>query len=415
MAANICVFEDNGFKNLLPLVFSRGVFELHCGIGSLLGKIIRAYPKVSVSLMARDYLADVIGERLPYKINSKAAKAEDCLFINGRLLLDESIPIKGEEEIGLAGDTVVYVRLLKDKAALLRNEDFLNGNVTAKLKNKVRIKKVKDAIINYPWDLVNYNEAQITKDFKTMIKNPRIEGKIYPGVYLVNKPQIHIAEGVTVKPGAVLDAQKGPIYIDREAEIFPNVSIEGPVFIGRGSKIKAGARIYSGTSIGEICRVGGEVGESIIHSHSNKQHDGFLGHAYVGMWVNLGADTNNSDLKNNYSPVQVSLDGEEEIDTKSIFAGVFMADHAKSAIGTMFNTGTVVGFSSNVFGRGPVPKFVPSFAWGQGNEASTYVLEKAIATARIAMSRRSIKMSPAQEKLFKTIFSLTNLKRKKTA
>ncbi|MFH1238705.1 MAG: putative sugar nucleotidyl transferase [bacterium] len=412
MTTNIYVFEDNGFKGLLPLVYSRGVFELRCGIGSLLEKIVRAYPQAKPLLFCRDYLIDVIGERLPYSVIKKGSKGGDGLFINGRLLMSEPIALSGPEEIGVQGEALVYVRLKKDKAASLTSEDFLGGGIPAKLKGKVKIKKVKATLIDYPWDLVNHNGKQIKDDFKFLVKKPQINGQLYEGVYLIDKAGIFIASGVIIKPGTVLDAEKGPIYIDRGAEIFPNVTIEGPVFIGRGTKIKAGAKIYSATSIGEVCKVGGEVENSIIHSYSNKQHDGFLGHAYLGMWVNLGADTNNSDLKNNYSQVQVNLSGERMVNTNTTLAGVFVADHAKSAIGTMFNTGTVVGFASNVFYRGFAPKFIPSFAWGQGKETVTYIPAKAAATARIVMSRRGLKMSAAQEKLFKTIFELTSSARK---
>ena len=229
---------------------------------------------------------------------------------------------------------------------------------------------------------------------------------------MLNKENIFVGTGATVKSGTTLDAEKGPIYIDKNVEIFPNVTIEGPVFIGANSKIKIGAKIYEGTSIGEMCKVGGEVEESIIHSYSNKQHDGFLGHAYLGMWVNLGADTNNSDLKNNYGNVKVSINGKEWINSNSTFVGAAIADHFKSAIGTMFNTGTVVGFASNIFYRTFPPKFIPSFFWGGEKEAVTYVLEKAVDTAIKVMKRRKIEMSIAQRKLFETIFKLTEEERK---
>jgi UDP-N-acetylglucosamine diphosphorylase/glucosamine-1-phosphate N-acetyltransferase len=159
-----------------------------------------------------------------------------------------------------------------------------------------------------------------------------------------------------------------------------------------------------------MCKVGGEVEESVIHSYSNKQHDGFLGHAYLGMWVNLGADTNNSDLKNNYGNVKVVING-RLVDSGSMFVGLTMGDHSKSGINTMFNTGTVVGVSSNVFGAGFPPKFVPSFSWGGSDGQETYELEKSLAVARRVMARRKVTLSAAEESLFRTVFELTRWER----
>ncbi len=412
MTVNICVFEDEKFGNLLPLVYSRATFELRCGIGSLLDKIVRAYPKAEIDLFCRDYLTEVIKERLPYSVNTNSLKEDGYLFINGRLLISEPIPVEGEEEIGIQDRAIIYLRLRKDKVPLLKNTNFLNGDIVSKLKNRVKIKNSQETLINYHWDIIHHNARQITKDFNMLVKKPGIHGKLYEGVYVLNKENVFIGAGSTIKSGTILDAEKGPIYIDKNVEIFPNVTIEGPVFIGENSKIKIGAKIYEGTSIGEMCKVGGEVEESIIHSYSNKQHDGFLGHAYLGMWVNLGADTNNSDLKNNYGSVKVSINGKEWINSNSTFVGAAIADHSKSAIGTMFNTGTVVGFASNVFYRTFPPKFVPSFFWGSEKEAVTYVLEKAVDTAMKVMKRRKIEMSSAQTKLFETIFKLTEEERK---
>ena len=239
---------------------------------------------------------------------------------------------------------------------------------------------VDAVVINYPWNLVANNGNEIISDFNLLTsenKGLKIRGKVYPGVHLLNEANIFIDEGAKIKPGVVLDAESGPIYIGKEAKIFPNAVIEGPAFIGNKTAIKIGAKIYENTSIGEVCKVGGEVEESIIHSYSNKQHDGFLGHAYLGMWVNLGADTNNSDLKNNYGSVKVIING-QQVDSGSMFVGLTMGDHSKSAINTMFNTGTVVGVSSNVFGSGFPPKYVPSFSWGGSDNLSTYNIDKAL-------------------------------------
>ena len=208
----------------------------------------------------------------------------------------------------------------------------------------------------------------------------------------------------------VLDATNGPILIDRDAVVMPHTAIEGPTYIGPGSKIKMGTKIYEGTSIGPVCKIGGEVDNSIVLGYSNKQHDGFLGHAYIGEWINLGAGTSNSDLKNNYSSVKVYLHG-EEIDTGHIFIGLMMGDHSKTAINTTLNTGTVVGVSANLFGEGFPPKYVPSFAWGGAKGLTEYKLDKAIATARKVMARRDKELTTSYERMLRHIFDLTRTER----
>jgi UDP-N-acetylglucosamine diphosphorylase/glucosamine-1-phosphate N-acetyltransferase len=237
-----------------------------------------------------------------------------------------------------------------------------------------------------------------------------MRGLVYEGAHLVNPSNIVIGAGSKIKPGVVLDAEGGPIYIGSNVTVFPNAVIEGPAFVGDRSLIKVGAKIYEHTSIGEVCKVGGEVEASVIHSFSNKQHDGFLGHAYLGMWVNLGADTNNSDLKNNYGSVKVIIDG-QTIDSGSMFMGLVMGDHSKSSINSMFNTGTVVGVSSNVFGSGFPPKSVPSFAWGGGEAIKTYDLERALLVARRVMGRRKLELSACEEAVLRTVFDLTKHER----
>lgn len=194
--------------------------------------------------------------------------------------------------------------------------------------------------------------------------------------------------------------------IGNNVTVMPNAVIEGPCYIGDHSVIKAGAKIYESTSIGPVCKVGGEVEASIIHGYSNKQHDGFLGHSYIGEWCNLGADTNTSDLKNNYSSVKMNVNG-KEVDTGSLFVGLMMGDHSKSGINTMFNTGTTVGVSSNIFGAGFPPKTIPSFAWVDGQDVQGYRLDKAIEVAKIVMARRKVTMTDSYMALMKYIFEIT--------
>lgn len=225
----------------------------------------------------------------------------------------------------------------------------------------------------------------------------RPEGSAYqPHCY--HPERIWLAPGVQVSPTSVIDATGGPVVLDRNVRVLPHSTLIGPLYLGRGSLVKAGSTIGGETSIGAVCRVAGEVVETTIFDFSNKQHAGFLGHAVIGSWVNLGAGTTNSDLKNNYGHIRVDL-GYGPEDTGRQFLGMLMGDHSKTAIGTLINTGSCIGFSCNVFAPGFPPKFLPNFSWGAGDGA-TYTVEKAMATARIVMQRRGCAFTSAHENLF---------------
>jgi len=201
----------------------------------------------------------------------------------------------------------------------------------------------------------------------------------------------------------VLHSQTGPIYIDRDVHILPHTAIEGPCYIGPGSIIKMGAKIYGGCSIGPVCKVGGEVENLIMQGYSNKQHEGYLGHAYIGEWCNFGADTNNSDLKNNYRNVKVQVNG-RLVDTGQLFVGLFMGDHCKTGINTMFNTGTVVEVGCNIYGAGFPPRYIHAFVWGGPELEVKYDLEKTLATARAAMQRRGKSLTPAKHQVLQHLY-----------
>lgn len=415
MIESICLFEDPQYSNLYPLVYFRPAYDLRCGILTLREKVQHYFPKIPITLHCREYLRDLVKQQNPDAFVNEI-KYKNILFLNGRVIINSSLAAQissGEEKLFIKGETIVAAKVSGSKLELIKEK--LNNPLDSSLFMGLPKHEVDAVVINYPWNLVANNGNEIINDFNIITsenKGSKIKGKVYPGVHLVDETNIFIDEGAKVKPGVVLDAESGPIYIGKEAKIFPNAVIEGPAFIGDKTAIKIGAKIYENTSIGEVCKVGGEVEESIIHSYSNKQHDGFLGHAYLGMWVNLGADTNNSDLKNNYGSVKVIING-QQIDSGSMFVGLTMGDHSKSAINTMFNTGTVVGVSSNVFGSGFPPKFIPSFSWGGSDELSTYNVDKALEVAKRVMARRNIPLTSIEEKVFRYVFEHTMDERKK--
>jgi UDP-N-acetylglucosamine diphosphorylase/glucosamine-1-phosphate N-acetyltransferase len=409
MPQNLCIFEDEHCNRLYPLTLTRPTFDLRCGISLLREKIARRFPESRLHLFCRDYLAEVVREATP-GVPVNQPPTENCLFLNGRFILGEKLPAPASQNLVWKKDGEVAAAWISGNrlSALAKIKD---GIIPTSWFEGLPVEEIDGTFIRYPWDLVHHNPEQIKKDFAFFNRGGQILGKIYPNVTLLDEKNIYIAAGAKIKPGVVLDAEDGPIYIDEGATIMANACLQGPAFVGAKSTIKMGAKIYEGTSIGEVCKVGGEVEESIIHSYSNKQHEGFLGHAYLGQWVNLGADTNNSDLKNNYGTVKVYVDG-EMVDSGSLFVGLTMGDHAKCGINTMFNTGTVVGVMSNVFGAGYPDKFIPSFTWGGIASMETYEIDKALEVARRVMARRKMALSAAQEKMLRQVFEMTASERK---
>lgn len=417
VALSICLFEDRHAGRLLPLVHFRPVYNLKTGTLSLKEKVLRSFPKAVITLQCRGYLADYMRIRNPqFRVNE--LPAVETLFLNGRAIVDEKLAMEladgHDDHVFMCGEDIVAARI--GKSNLRRFREHMESEFRPELFQGIPSSTVDATLISYPWDLVRHNQAELEKDFARLMmgtKGKRIRGEVSKGAHLIGRSNIFIGEGTSVGPGAVLDATEGPIHIGKNVKIFPQATLIGPVSVGDQSWIKVGAQIYGHNSIGPLSKVGGEVEGSIIHGYSNKQHGGFLGHAYLGAWVNLGADTNNSDLKSNYGNVRVTI-GDEHIDTGMQFVGLTMGDHSKSAINSMFNTGTVVGASCNIFGDGFPPKYVPSFSWGAAGETfTTFGVDKAIEVARRVMVRRGITLTPAEEILFRKIFSLTSEERRR--
>ncbi len=352
----ICIFEDDGYKNLYPLTYFKPVYDLKCGIDSLKDKIFFHYNDLSFVLHTREILSKTIREKQKLPVND--FELGDYLFINGRVLFDREL----KDAINLDRSETIYTCNGTEIAAVIpenfsrRLSNFVDN--FSDLKNifpEFNIVEINAKTVNYPWDLISENKSWLFKDFERFTVSSGNEENSPDNVILINKSGIRISKSAKIFPGVVLDAEDGPIFIDENAVIMPHTYIKGPVYVGFESVIKAGTRIYPGTTIGIGCKVGGEVNNSIIHAYSNKQHDGFLGHSYLGEWVNLGANTTNSNLKNNYSTVKVDVD-HRQIDTGLLFLGIMMGDHGKTGINSMFNTGTIAGPFCNIF---PLPPEMP--------------------------------------------------------
>lgn len=285
------------------------------------------------------------------------------------------------------------------------------------LESKIDSAEVEVKAVNYLWDLVAGNRSEIeadfkrakpSLDFKSMFKRSQVDDD----ALIYDMEEVYMGEGSRIDGQVVLDARNGPIFIGERVNIQSHTRVEGPCYVGEGS-ILVGGKIREGTSIGPVCRIGGEVEGSIFLGYSNKYHEGFLGHSYVGEWVNLGALTTNSDLKNNYGPVKVMVSG-ALIDSGLAKVGAFIGDHVKTGIGTLLNTGVCLGFASNLFGGGMAEqKHIPAFFWGSAEKQEEYQLEKAIQTAGMVMKRRDAKLSKDETDLFKKIFQLTEKERRK--
>ncbi len=399
----LVLWEDKQWVNLYPLTLSHPTFELRVGILRVMEKW-RLYLEAEEAIAhTRDYLWPVLRERYPWlKDNLPAA---EYWVINGRalpdpMLLDTLWDL--EPNTGLfEGPEFVAARLRRSAWLALRQGEALE----AVLERRITVEGV---LFTYLWDLVARNAQEIERDL-SIVPYAELYQPLDPAVKVLGE-RVYVGHDVFIDPYVVLDAREGPIFIGDGVRIRPFTYLQGPVAILAGSLVKAGSRIGEGTTVGPVCKVAGEIEASILQGFSNKQHEGFLGHSYLGEWVNLGAGTDNSDLKNNYQPVRVHLP-HGTVDTRQTFVGLMAGDHVKAGIHTMFNTGTVVGFGANVFDAGFPPKFIPSFAWGGKQGFETYDLGRFLITARRVMARRQVELTEAYRQMVHTLFELTRPER----
>jgi len=412
MSRALCIFEDKKAENFHPLTLTRPVYELRCGISTLWKKISQISQE-NLYLFCREYLSQITSQRVrKAKVNQlQDLKNKDVLFVNGRLLcLDKKIALEGDEKIAVQEQDIVYARLNKDTLKKLSFESAEEiEDILVQAKEMVEVEEVKVNLLKYLWDLIKFNGKAIRADFKLKGKNG-IEGKVDKGAYLINASQIYIGKGARIEPGVVLNGEGGPIYIEEKVKIRPPTLIDGPSYIGEETIID-GAKIREGCSVGPVCRIGGEIEESIFHAYSNKHHDGFIGHTYVGEWVNLAALTTTSDLKNTYGKIKVHLPV-GEINTGETKVGSFIGDHTKTGIGTLLDTGCIIGVACNIFGGGINAKFIPSFSWEGKKTFVENRLDKVMEVARLVMERRGVRQTEADRDLLKKVHELTAKERK---
>ncbi len=365
---------------LLPLTYTRPVAAIKIGILSIAEKWARQLAAKSFSYGTSAYLAP----SFPTNYSS------GDLQINAGLLPNTSL--------------IHAISQLPEHGSLRgSNGDWLarrgGGNLEITFTTPYNL-------IKRTWDIFRWTRQEIENDFAFLTKG-RKSGEITDPHSVVYGNQLFVEDGVQVR-SAIIDTEQGPVYLDRNSEVHEGAVIKGAFYLGEGSQVNAGAKIRGDTSIGHYCKVGGEVSNSALLGYCNKAHDGFLGNSVIGEWCNLGAGTNNSNLKNNYSEIKMwdYLTG-SFIETGLQFCGLIMGDHSKCGINTMFNTGTTVGTSANIFGSGFPRNVIPSFSWGGASGFSTYQLNKALDTARLVMERRNVKISTEVESIMSHIFTTT--------
>ncbi len=392
MQPNYILFDDSRRLNLYPLTFTRPVAEIRVGILTIKEKWEKVLGK-TCSFLTADYLR----EKFPLTVIEK-----DSCLINGGVIPDKGLlTLINNLKVGHAiiwENTVV--------AALMPSIPYVN--YVPKIDDFSDTIKLAESpfIIAYPWDIFKYNGKALEMDFELITKGRKSE-PISDTNKVLHPDRIFIEKGAKVEC-AILSANNGPIYIGADTEIMEGSIVRGPFALCDGATLKMGAKIYGPTTIGPNSKVGGEVNNSVIFGNSNKAHDGFLGNSVLGEWCNIGADSNNSNLKNNYANVKIwNFPKKGFIDTGLQFCGLIMGDHSKCGINTMFNTGTVVGVSANIFGSGFPRNFIPSFAWGGAQGFSVYTTEKAFETARLVYERRGLTFDDIDKKILTHIFELT--------
>ena len=389
---NYILFDGTVRNALLPFTFTRPVADIRVGILTIREKWEKHLGSTTTTL-TEDYLSD----KYPM------VEMEQNVMINASFLPNDILS--------------EMVKNLEINQAIFKGDEVI-AFFTEETQEEVNfdtyeiIEFQEDCItIQHTWDIFAKNDAAIREDFELLTQD-RISQPIPKSVNVIAPENIFIEEGAKLE-FVTLNASSGPIYIGNNAEIMEGSVIRGPFALCEFGRVKLASKVYGATTVGPHSVIGGEVSNSVLFGYSNKGHDGFLGNAVLGEWCNIGADSNNSNLKNNYEEVKLwSYETENFAKTGLQFCGLMMGDHSKCGINTMFNTGTVVGVSTNIFGSGFPRNFVPSFSWGGASGFSTYVTKKAFETARIVMERRQVEFSEQDQKILEHVFEETKKFRK---
>lgn len=397
---NIVFFDDDHRDHFLPLVYTRPVSELRLGILTIREKWEKRLQASNSKWLTADYLS----KKYP------APKEGEYLFINGRCLPNEA--------------TVEAISLLEKGEAITQGDfliaAFFGESEAAEINTEKAIEEFDldilafEGVVSYLQDLTDLfkkNGSELKLDYELLTQGRTSEQLHESNTIIGDKNQIFLEEGAEVI-ASIVNVTDGPIYLSKNASISEGCMVKSGLALGESAQLKMGTKIYGASTFGPHCKVGGEVNNSILMGYSNKGHDGFLGNSIIGEWCNLGADTNTSNLKNNYGEVSIWSYAEQKmVPTGGQFCGLIMGDHGKSSINTMFNTGTVAGVSANIFGGGFPPKMIPSFSWGGEGGLSEFRIEKAFEVAERMMSRRGIAFDQIEQDIMHAVFQQTQTHR----
>ena len=404
MKPNYCFFEDDYLENFHPLTLTRPVYDLRVGILTLGKKwhhVLKSEDAEPRGVL-RDHLKGVFTEFIAN------GSDEEITWINPRFIPTKKL-VGRINELELNEGLFCDEQLISARISSNTHQEWKNSGIKPDELKRADLKGNELVIVKNSWELFQINGEQIEYDVNILKKKSLDSVESYPNAIFTATENIYIEEGAVIEPGAMLLADTGPVYIGSNAKIMANSIIRGPSAVCEESVVKMGARIYEDTTIGPVCKVGGEIANTIFHSYSNKAHDGYAGNSVFGQWCNLGADTNTSNLKNNYSTVKVTdWKSRKQVDTGQQFIGTIMGDHSKTGINSMLNTGTLCGVCCNLFSDKYPPKYVPSFSWVSSSDIVPYHFEKALDAMEKMMQRRSVEMTPAYKKMMKAIFQSTS-------
>ncbi len=390
---NIILFDDPSTRShLLPLTYLRPIADIRIGIMTIAEKWM-SFSVSKVSYLVAEYLQP----NFPRNIEDQNLLINGAVIPNDGLWEEINRLLPGE---GLYKEDVLLAAIVEAGEI----DEFLNGSNN--LKRKQHSESV--VIIDRVWKIFNENGDQIRKDFDIVTKGRESASVTDPHTIIYGKENLFLEEGVDIK-AAIINAEEGPIYLGKNSRIMESAILHGPVAVGEGTHINLNAKVRHNTTFGPYCRAGGEINNVVMFGYSNKGHEGFLGNAVIGEWCNIGADTNNSNLKNNYADVKIwSYPKKGFINTGLQFCGMIMGDHTKCGINTMFNTGTVIGIGSNIFGAGFPRNFIPSFSWGGASGFKSFRIERFYEMANKMMERRNIQLSDNDKAILSHIFEVSS-------
>lgn len=371
------LFDDPLIRGqLLPFTFTRPVAAIRIGILTIAEKW--------------EHFGFEVGYSTQSYLTKKYSEKATSLRVNGTVIPNTEIKDA--------------VQNLQEGEALYANEKLIacNGEEKTSLEYSGEVLFIENS-----WDIFKFNRAQIEADFAVLTKGRESQPLNDSHTIVYGKENLFIEEGVSIR-AAIINAENGPVYLAKNSTVYEGAIINGAFALGENSHVNMGAKIKGDTTIGPHCKVGGEVSNSVIFGYSNKGHDGFLGNSVIGEWCNLGADTNTSNLKNNYAPVKLWSYGSGRFANTGLqFCGLMMGDHAKCGINTMFNTGTVVGVGANIFGSGFPRNFIPSFSWGGANGFVTFQPRKFYEVAKAVMGRRSLEFTEIEKEIVDAVYEQT--------